>query len=166
MISTTFLPALASALSLLALTIPVRAQEPAVVLELSVYGSISSDRYEELQLRAETLAENAIAEQFDSNPHLPALKVTVLCHRDGEILPILSVTVSRAQWQENSKIGAWAQYYPSYALLQRERGVPLRESATQTVASQPQNPTIAIDRAFDEGLLSAAQAQQYLGYLD
>lgn len=133
---------------------------------MSVYGLVE---YEDFFRRAEAMVSDEISRQFSQNPDLPKVEVMVVGDRNGEIVPILTTTVSRAQWQETPRVSIWTEYYnPSYALLQRHEGQP-----TETVARTParatindQSPISEIDRAFDEGRLTGATAQEYLDELD
>jgi len=145
---------------------PVHAKAESIVVDMSVYGLVESGDFFR---RAEAMVSDEISRQFSQNPDLSEIEVVVVGDRHGEIVPILTTTVSRAQWQETPLVSVWTEYYNvSYALLQRHEGQP-----TETVARTParatigaQSPISQIDRAFDEGRLTGAAAQEYLDELD
>ena len=145
---------------------PVRAKAESIVVDMSVYGLVESGDFFR---RAEAIVSDKITRQFSQNPNLSEIEVVVVGDRHGEIVPILTTTVSRAQWQETPLVSVWTEYYnTSYALLQRHELQP-----TETVARNParattvaQSPISEIDRAFDEGRLTGLAAQEYLDELD
>ncbi|MEB3359965.1 MAG: hypothetical protein VKK04_24780 [Synechococcales bacterium] len=146
-------------------------EDGSVVINMPVYGQVT---YSDLAAEAESLAEEAIARQFTQNPSLPTVRVVVLSNRNGEMIPILTTTVSREQWQANPQVSAWTQYYASYGLIQRHgerdtvaiapggsppNGLNNRNAISRSRSSQ-------IDEAFDEGRLTGRAAQDYLSDLD
>ncbi len=144
---------------------PAKAQTDSFTIEISVDGQIP---YHDLISQAEFLSANAISREFSRDNSLVTVEVVVLGNRLGEIIPILSTTVSRNQWQEAPQASAWSQYYnASYALFQRHD-----VGANATIAQVPSRSNISnisaiqIDRALDEGRLTGEQAQQYLDDLD
>jgi hypothetical protein len=157
-------------LALGSIHLPARAETKDIVLEIPVYAPISYTSYDDLVAQAESLASDVIARQFSQSTDLSVIKVVVLGSRNSDIVPILSTTVSRTQWQEKPQVSAWTQYYPSYALLQRHEAletevVALSPAKPAAIASNP-NRAAAIDRAFDEGRLTGVVAQEYLNNLD
>jgi hypothetical protein len=144
---------------------PVRAEAESIVVDMSVYGQVE---YGDFFSQAEAMANEEISRQFSQNPELSEVRVVIVGDRDGEIVPILTIAVSRTQWQETPRTSAWAEYYnSSYALLQRH------ERRTETVARVSGRgtrgagiPVAQIDRALDEGRLSGEAAQEYLPELD
>ncbi|MBD2055811.1 hypothetical protein H6F88_07235 [Oculatella sp. FACHB-28] len=145
---------------------PAQAEDERIVIDMPVDRQVD---HSELVAQAESLLGEAISRQFSQNPDLSTLQVDVVGDRNGEMIPILTVTVSRAQWQANPQVSAWSRYYrASYALLQRHE-------AAETVAVAPAraadgNTDIQdrfwIDEAFDSGRLTGAAAQDYLSDLD
>jgi hypothetical protein len=145
---------------------PARAEDERIVIDMPVYGQVE---HSELVAQAESLLGESISRQFSQNPELSTLQVDVVGDRNGEMIPVLTVTVSRAQWQANPQVSAWSRYYrASYALLQRHE-------AAETVAAAPVGSVdrtadiqdrFWIDEAFDTGRLTGAAAQDYLSNLD
>lgn len=148
---------------------PARAEPEEIVLEIPAYGQISYSTYDDLVAQAESLVRSVIVRQFSQSPDLSAIKVVVLGSRNSDRVPILSTTVSRTQWQKKPQVSAWTQYYPAYALLQRRDRVQPETTAAspaRTAVAISQNRAAAIDRAFDDGSLTGAVAQEYLSNLD
>ncbi len=145
---------------------PVRAEAESIIIDMSVYGQVE---YGDFFRRAETMAGDEINRQFSQNSSLTEVRVVVVGERDGEIVPVLTTTVSRVQWQETPRVSAWTKYYnASHALLQRHE-----EQPTAVVARASRGgtrsagiPAAQIDRALDEGRLSGEAAQEYLPELD
>lgn len=146
---------------------PVWAEtENAIVIDMPISGqSVSND----LITQAELLAANTISQQFSQNPSLSEIKVVVTGNRYGEIIPVLTTSVSRTQWQTTPQVDVWTQYYSaSYTLFQRHdlqenariASAPASTSTTNVLAS-----VFQIDQAYDEGRLSGVEAQKYLDYL-
>jgi hypothetical protein len=145
------------------------AETERVTVDIPIYSEsvLTSD----LTSEAESLVESTINQRFQ-NPGITAVQVVVVANRNGEYLPILTTTVSRAQWQEKPTVRAWTSYFnASYALLQRhdDQGVVLANAALSANAnsySGPLQSQIQIDRALDEGRLTGPAAQQVLSDLD
>lgn len=144
---------------------PVRADAESIVVDMSVYGQVE---YGDFFSRAEAMANDEVSRQFSQNPDLSEIQVVVVGDRDGEIVPILTTTVSRAQWQKTPRVSVWTQYYnASYALLQRREERRTETARVPGRATRGERAPIAqIDRALDEGRLSGAAAQEYLAELD
>lgn len=129
---------------------------------------LDAARPQDLSGWAEAGIRSEINRQFQQNAALTEVEVVVIGDRHGEIVPISTTRVSRSQWQETPRVGAWTEYYSSaYALLQRHEG----QSATVAAAPVPapiasRGSAAEVDRAFDEGRLTGTAAQQYLSQLD
>ncbi len=160
--------------------LPAFADTHSMFLELSVPRQAS---YNSLVKQAEFLASQAITNYFSNNPGMSAVQVTVLGDRNGNLAPLLTATVSRAQWQKQASISVWAQYYTAQAVLQRQGGGNSPDTpgvpGTSGVPDTPGVPGTSgtpvaiflnseadVDRAFDEGRLTGELAQEYLSKLD
>jgi hypothetical protein len=144
---------------------PVQAETQDVVINIPVYGqTISSD----LTAQAELLVGKAINDRFGQNSDLFTIQVVVAGDRNGEIIPILTTTVSRTQWQENPQVHAWTKYYSaSQALLQRhEQAETIAMVLTRSAPGSNLEQAFQIDEAFDSGRLTGQSAQAYLSDLD
>lgn len=134
---------------------------------MPLYNRTSSD---DLISQAESMAEQEINQYFNADPELTGIEVVVLGSRNGDVIPILTTTVSRSQWQENPQVSAWSKYYTAYALLRRHdrqpptqvAAAPSRRSAS--VASR--SLSIRFDRQFDSGRLSGQTVQAYADLVD
>ncbi len=138
-----------------------------VLLEMPVYSRTSSD---DLFGQAESMVSQEINRYFDSNPDLAEIEVVVLGSRNGDIVPILTTTVSRTQWQENSQVSAWTKYYRAHALIRRHD-----TSQPTQVATSPSRRSTAVasrgisaqfDRQFDSGRLDGRTTQSYVDFVD
>lgn len=146
------------------------AQIGSYTVSIPIYGQINQ-RY--LIQEAESMASQIIAEQFRQDPSLESLEVTALGERNGEVIPIFSISVSRSQWQESPSVSSWAEYNSaSYALLQRheENAVVASSAISGSATSSDRVRTFAsegeVQRAYDEGRLSGREAQLYSDELD
>lgn len=131
---------------------PARSEN--VVVQMPIYGQISS---RDFTSQVEQLAAAAITQQFNQNPNAASVQVVMLGDRNGEIIPILTATITRTQWQTAPRVNVWSQYYrAAYALLQRSpamlAAVPTDWSAFQSQKSQ--------------GYLTGAAAQARLSSMD
>lgn len=145
---------------------PAHAEMQGLVIEIPVYGQAVPGS---LTAQAELLVSSAIERQFKQNPGLSTIQVVVTGDRNGEIIPILTTTASRAQWQAKPQVKAWTKYYSaSYALLQRHEQKTEIAAAppAQSVAMRTLEDAAQIDAAFDSGRLTGQAAQRYLNDLD
>lgn len=142
-----------------------------IVLEIPVFGQAFS--INSVLLEAESLARDAINQQFAQNPALEVAQVLVMASRNGEIVPVLETNVSRAQWLEQADVRLWSRYFQSsYALLGRHDDQPslsvARANMNRSVGSRRNSIRNAaqIDAAVDSGRLSGSEIQQVLGRVD
>jgi hypothetical protein len=146
---------------------PARAEDERIVIDMPINGQVI---HSTLIAQAESLLGEAISRQFSQNANLSTLQVDVVGDRHGEIIPVLTVTVSRAQWQANPQVSAWSRYYSaSYALLQRhesEETVAMAPVSSAGSTDASVEDRFWIDQAFDSGRLTGPAAQDYLSDLD
>lgn len=144
---------------------PAYAEAQDVVINIPIYGQIL---YSDLTAQAESLVSKAINDRWLQNPDLSMIQVVITGDRDGEIIPILTTTVSRTQWQKNPRVNAWTKYYSaSQILLQRhEQAETIAMAPTRSTASSNLERAFQIDEAFDSGRLTGQPAQAYLSDLD
>ena len=138
-----------------------------VLLDMPIYNQTSSD---DLLSRAESMVSQEINRYFESDPGLAEIEIVVLGSRNGDVIPILATTVSRAQWQDNPQVSAWTKYYSAYALIRRHDRQP-----TQQVAAAPSRRSRSVasgsfaaqfDRQFDSAQLSGRIVQAYADLID
>ncbi len=136
-------------------------------MDLPIYSRTSSDH---LLTQAESMAEQEINQYFNSDPGLAEIEVVVLGNRNGDVIPILTATVSRTQWQENPQVSAWSKYYTAYTLLRRhDRQPPTQVAATpahRSTAVVSRSISIQFDRQFDAGRLNGRTVQAYADLVD
>ena len=137
-----------------------------VLLDMPIYSRISS---EDLVSQSESMVSQEINRYFDTNPDLDEIEVVVLGNRNGDIIPILTTTVSRIEWQENPQVSAWTEYYSSYALIRRHDTQPTQVATgpsrrSTTVASR--DLSTQFDQQFDSGRLNGRTVQSYIDFVD
>jgi hypothetical protein len=143
------------------------AQEESVVVYMPLHNQMERN---DLVADAEFMAADAINAQFNQDSSLTSVQVSVLGDRNGEIIPILTTTVSRSEWQQDPRIAVWTRYHDSYALIQRhdeERLVaiaPASPSGSRRAVAQDLPPYI--EAAYQEGRLPAELAQEYVNEFD
>lgn len=133
---------------------------------MPIYSSVTS---QDLIDQAEALVTDEIGRRFSSNADLADVRVVVLGNRNGDIAPILSTSVSRADWQANPAVSAWTNYYRSYAFFRRhDRPEPVVAAAAPTRSGSTLYADVSaqVDRQYDAGSLGGASAQIYLDDLD
>jgi hypothetical protein len=100
----------------------------------------------DLMQRAEGLATAEITRSFAANPDRLTSAVTIAAERNGTIAPLLSVQVSRADWQTQPIVGVWARYLPVSSILLGFQPVSSGAArstppvASPPVPAQPINP--------------------------
>ena len=143
---------------------PAWAETEVVVIDMATNGQVA---HSDLLAEAELLVNDAISRQFSQNPGLSSVQVSVLGHRNGEIIPILTTMVSREQWQSDPRVNAWTRYHHAYTLFQRHDEerivtmVPARPNGISNARSQDW-----VDAAYDSGRLTGELAQDQLSSLD
>lgn len=143
---------------------PAYAETQDVVIDMPVYGQIV---YSDLLSQAKLIVSEIINRQFAQNADFSTIQVVVMGDRNGEIIPILTTKVSRAQWQENPQVSAWTRYSASYALLQRNEQAETVALAPSRSANRSNfDRSYQIDEAYDSGRLTGKDAQKYLSALD
>ncbi|WP_346293137.1 hypothetical protein [Sphaerothrix gracilis] len=155
----------------------VRAETGAFRVNLSPYAgeSLSS-----LMSAAETLASSEVSRRFNQNAELSVVQVTVLGEYNGQVVPVLVVTVPREGWQRSRQIRQWASYFDSsYLLLGFNRSDAETDSsgtARDTRVSSPSprprispatlNPVEELVQAAEDGEISDAELIELIDALD
>jgi len=100
----------------------------------------SQQPYDSLVRQAEAQAQQIIRSAFAQNPSLTEASVTVLGRRNYQEIPLLVVTVSRADWQRSPNVRTWANYsgYSAKVLLGYvEPAQPTNPAASAPVSNTP-----------------------------
>jgi hypothetical protein len=100
----------------------------------------SREAFDSLMHEANTLAQSLVGQGFVSNPTATEVIVNVLGERNGQVIPLVSVRVSRVDWQSEQRIEQWARYAgrPARQLLGFVDGV-----THSTITSSPPSTTAA-----------------------
>jgi len=128
--------------------------------------------YRDVLDAAKTSAQGKISQQFRENPEVSTLQISVLLDRNGEIIPLFTTAVSRAQWQQQPRIEPWVKYHNSYALLKRHEysegpdAIVASASASTSLSRPTVSPSYGHDLAFDRGGLPSRFVQKSLDYWD
>ncbi|MEG3436437.1 hypothetical protein V0288_04840 [Pannus brasiliensis CCIBt3594] len=70
------------------------------------------ESYQGLLARASKLAGETIGQRFQQNTAIDRVNVLVTAENQGEIAPLLSVNVSRQDWNGNPNVQRWARVFP------------------------------------------------------
>jgi hypothetical protein len=97
--------------SSLATTISIALAEP--IERTFTLNSDGNESFETLLQQAEDLVKTSIEQEFAENPNASEISITVLGETQGQIVPLLRSTVSRSQWQNNSRMARWTKYFVS-----------------------------------------------------
>lgn len=127
--------ALGLGISLIAAS-PAYADSKRVDFLLNTQGS---ETYDALLRQAESIARESIDRSF-GDPTTTEVLVKILGEREGQISPLLYVSVSRADWQKNSSIQAWARYFngsPSLLGFARPRSPDTQVATLSTPIQSP-----------------------------
>ncbi|MEO1400139.1 MAG: hypothetical protein AAFV72_02680 [Cyanobacteria bacterium J06635_1] len=108
------------------LPMQIRAQSENLTLTVQADGI---NRYETLLEQAEQRVRRLLSETFNADPTLNEVYVVATVERNGSILPLMSMQVSREEWQNNTLFA-----HAGYSRV--ARGLLNFESETQ-VASAP-----------------------------
>ncbi len=101
-----------------------------------------NETYESLVRRAEAVATAATQARFGQDSGVEDVSVTVAAQNQGQIVPVLSLQVSRSQWYGSPYTKPWAKYFANAKALLR-----FENAATNTSA-----PTQATNPASRQGI--------------
>lgn len=96
--------------------------------------------FNQLVQRAEVAAIGLVANAFSTYPEATEVSVQIGADRYGKVSPIFSVAVSRADWQANPSVQAWARYLPAAAVLLGFRELGPRSVASVQASARSGNP--------------------------
>ena len=103
--------------------------------------SNGNNSYNMLVQNAENLAQNRINQEFDNNPEITEISLTILGERRSQIVPVLRSTVSRREWENNPKIDNFTRYFADAKFLLRfEDNSNISDSQPQVPNSFPKIP--------------------------
>lgn len=147
-------------------SMPVRAQRE-LLLEVPIPEQTS---YYEIMSQSEALVAEVINQRFSQSSTLSFVQIAVVGSRHGEILPLMTTTVSRSQWQSDPRVVRWTDYNSvSQSLLTRPTVSSSESSAVQppagTVTANP-DPRVLLEEAFNDGLVNQEEYEILLDTLD
>lgn len=122
--------------TVLSMTIPASAQTQPIELRLNS----QNQNFQTLLQQAETAAKKSIEQTFAENPNIMSVSLSISAEHNGAIVPLLSTTVSRANWQQKPTIQAWSQYFTASEVLLRFRTT---QATTTAVSVTNFNPVAA-----------------------
>jgi hypothetical protein len=88
--------------------------------------------------RAETVARAATQRLFDRDILVTDVAVTLLGQNDGQIVPLLSVDVSRQAWRAQPEANRWATYFRNASTLLGFGQTTTTAESTPPTLTQPQ----------------------------
>lgn len=122
----------------------VRSQIAAIDVSIA---RTAGETYQSLVRRSEEAVAAAVDRYFNSNRSANDVAVDVVAENNGTQVPILSLTVSRADWNSRPDPQAWATYLPQAERLLRigefAAPPPAPEPETAAPAAAPSQPTTA-----------------------
>lgn len=77
----------------------------------------SGESFDTFLRRSEIIARAGVQRSFDSDVLMTEAVVTIIGESQGIAMPVLTVTVSRSDWQRQPDVLAWVEYYPSARAL-------------------------------------------------
>lgn len=125
------------------LLIPQIAQADTARITLSLE-SQPNETYETLLSRAEAVVQAAVKGNFEQNGEIGYVTVTVTAENSGATAPLISLEVSRTQWQKNPDIQRWGTYFQTARSLlgfaaATNNNDAKTDIATSVIAQQPVN---------------------------
>lgn len=58
-----------------------------------------------------------IRQAFSADPTIQQLQITIMASRGGAIVPLMTTTMSRSDWQRTNRFDAWTQYFSNAEVL-------------------------------------------------
>jgi hypothetical protein len=77
----------------------------------------SGESFETFLRRSEIIARAGVQRSFDSDVLMTDVIVTIVGESQGLSMPVLTVAVSRRDWQRRPDVLAWVEYYPAARAL-------------------------------------------------
>ena len=144
--------------------------EPAQIT-LSVDATLAPTFFD-LVGQAEALAEITVSQQFQADPTLSELQITVLGERNGQLVSLLSSRISRDAWEATSDIRQWAQYFSTSSVLLGYRNsdpvstrISVRSRRVSTPTWEP-NPSDTLEQARASRRISEEEYWQLVDAID
>ncbi|NJM49412.1 MAG: hypothetical protein HC860_27205, partial [Alkalinema sp. RU_4_3] len=78
-----------------------------------VLDRLTNETFDGLKQRAEVIARAAAQRSFDRDVLISDVSVNILARHNGSEMPIMTLGVSRLNWQNRPDVRRWATYYKS-----------------------------------------------------
>jgi hypothetical protein len=111
-----------------------------------VLDRLTNETFDALKQRAEVIARAAAQRSFDRDVLISDVSVNIIARNNGSEMPLMTLGVSRLNWQNRPDVRRWATYYKSaQALLQlpSQGDLPIPNSGGGNFNPFPQSPNPA-----------------------
>jgi hypothetical protein len=108
-----------------------------------VLDRLTDETFDALKQRAEVIARAAAQRSFDRDVLISDVSVNIIARNNGSEMPLMTLGVSRLNWQNRPDVRRWATYYKSaQALLQlpSQGDLPIPNSGGGNFNPFPQSP--------------------------
>jgi hypothetical protein len=82
-----------------------------------VLDRLTDETFDAMKQRAEVVARAAAQRSFDRDVLISDVSINVVARHNGSELPLMTLGVSRLNWQNRPDVRRWATYYKSAQLL-------------------------------------------------
>lgn len=106
--------------SLLMVSLPALAQVRTINPASSLTITLESEAFQPfsaLKQSAMELAQRSAEQWFRQNPQATNVVITILGDRNGQLAPILTIAVTREQWQQTRNVAQWARVFDNAEIL-------------------------------------------------
>jgi len=80
--------------------------------EMAIVIPVGGDRQGDAWVsQAEAIAQTTLEQQFAQSPPPNAIVLRLMDEYQGQIVPVLTVRVSRVDWQQQPRVNPWATYF-------------------------------------------------------
>jgi hypothetical protein len=111
-----------------------------------VLDRLTDETFDAMKQRAEVVARAAAQRSFDRDVLISDVSVNIIARHNGSELPLMTLGVSRLNWQNRPDVRRWATYYKSAQLLLQlpsQGDLPIPNSGGGNFNPFPQSPNPA-----------------------
>ncbi|MFM8295574.1 MAG: hypothetical protein ACKN9E_13640 [Microcystaceae cyanobacterium] len=91
--------------------------------------------------RARVLTTETLKQRFERDQDLNQLRVVVMGVNNGDVAPLLAVTMSREQWRSAGNASPYISYFPDSQALLNFQGPPLPTEANSPSPAMTETPS-------------------------
>lgn len=128
-----------------------------------IVNSNSRQTFESLIEQAKTLAKTSIDQEFVEDSSVREITLTILGERNGQMVPILMVKVSRSDWQAKPSIQQWVRYLGDSEVLLGFKEPQVSESASRTITTDFNNGRRSISGSRRTSNSDNSKTEKYYG---